>query len=81
MMDKYKVMSKAGANLWHVEHFATEREARAYANECYMTGCNIIEIYVKTRHGYELICSHKEHWKTSVERMAEKWAEDAPYFC
>lgn len=81
MMDKYKVMSKAGANVWHVEHFATESEARAYANECYMTGCNIIEIYVKTRRGYELICSHKERWETAVERMAEKWAEDAPYFC
>lgn len=49
---KYKVMSKAGANAWHVEHFATEKEARAHANQEYKAGCNIIELYGKTRHTF-----------------------------
>lgn len=78
---KYKVMSKAGANVWHVEHFATEKEARDYANQCYISGCNIIELYVETRSGYKMIGSHREHWKSAVNRMAVQWAEESPCFC
>lgn len=77
---KFKVMSKAGANVWHVEHFATEKEARAHANQEYKAGCNIIELYGETRTGYRLICSHREHWKKAVERVAEEWAKDFPGF-
>ena len=77
----FKVMSKAGANTWHVEHFATEKEARAHANREYKAGCNIIELYTKTRNGYKLVCAHREHWKVAVERTAAEWAKDAPYFC
>ena len=78
---KYKVMSKAGANVWHVEHFATEKEAREYANQCYFSGCNIIELYFETRSGYKLLRSHHEHWKNAVNRMAAKWADESPCFC
>lgn len=78
---KYKVMSKAGAGIWHVEHFSTEKEARAHANQEYKRGCNIIELYGETRIGYGLICSHREPWKKAVERIAEEWTKDAPYFC
>lgn len=76
----FKVMSKAGAAPWHVAHFATEKEARAHANQEYKAGCNIIELYGETRIGYGLICSHREHWKVAVERIAAEWAESFPGF-
>ena len=76
----YKVMSKAGASVWEVKHFETESEARSYANQCYKSGCNVIEIYRKTRCGFQLVHAHRESIKAAIERWADDVAESAPFF-
>lgn len=77
---KFKVMSKAGAAAWHEEQFNNEADARAYANQCYKNGCNIIELYAKDRTGYHLVSAHREPWRVTRDRWAEQVAEEAPSF-
>lgn len=77
---KFKVMAKAGAAAWHVKHFESEQEARAYANQCYKQFYNIIEIYAKDRIGYHLVTGHWEPWRAARDRWAEQAAEEAPHF-
>lgn len=78
----YKVMSRAGSNAWIVRYFETEAAARTYATQCSEEAyADTIEIYRKTRSGYRMVDSIREHWRKAAERWADDCAESAPYFC
>lgn len=76
----FKVMSRAHRQTWHVEHFATEAEARQYANKEYKHGAADIELYERQSNGYKLIDAVHVSKKQAIENFAETAAEDAPYF-
>lgn len=76
----FKVMSRVTPNLWHVDHFNTESEARTAANHAFKTSAYQVELYRKDRVGYSLIKKARQTMKQAAQRAGEWMAEDAPYF-
>ena len=68
--------------VWHEEHFEQESDAKAYANHAFKNGLGTtIELWRKTRSGYELVKKARLTKKEATARFSEYVAEDAPYFC
>lgn len=71
----YKVFYKVTAHLWHEDHYPTESEARAAANHAFTTGAIQVELYRKTRNGYELVKKARQTMKQAAKRCGEYMAE------
>ena len=65
----FKVMNKSLNGVWHSELFIDEASARAYANDCYLTGSVVVTLYARTRNGYTAI---KEIKVNQIEAEARK---------
>lgn len=71
----FKVMSRTVNSCWHVDVFDSELEARAAANHAFKTGAAQVELYRKTRDGYELIKEAKQSAKQAAESCGRWLAE------
>ena len=67
----FKVMYKVAGH-WTVEHFDNENEARNRANWAFTTGAVQVELYRKSRVGYEIVKKVRQTVKQAVEREANR---------
>ena len=78
--NNFKVLTKSfNSTTYHEEFFIDEKSARTYANEAYMTGAVIVELWHRKKDGYYLVKQVKEHYKVAeskykahVASLAEK---------
>lgn len=76
----FKVMSRAYRQYWHVEYFSNEAEARAYANKEFKAGAADVELYARTRTGYNLVNGFHCSKEQAIENFVKFATEDAPCF-
>lgn len=71
----FKVLYRVTPNLWHADHYPTESEARAAANHAFKTGAYQVELYRKSRNGYDLVKKARQPMKQAAQRCGE-WLAD-----
>ena len=76
--NNFRVAKKTLRSVWHEAYFIDEKSAREYANEAYMTGAVVVELWQRGRGGYRLVKQVKEHQKVAEAKynayMAAKFA-------
>ena len=72
----FKVMIRVTPNIWHEDHFDTESEARTAANHAFTHGAYQVELYRKSRIGYDIIKRARQTMKQAAERAGRTMADE-----
>jgi hypothetical protein len=72
----FKVLYRVTAHLWHEDHYPTENEARAAANHAFTHGAYQVELYRKTRYGYDLVKKARQTMKQAAETAGRTMADE-----
>lgn len=74
--NNFKVLTKSfKSSTFHEEFFVDEKSARQYANEAYMTGAVLVELWQRCRNGYTLVKQVKENAKVAEAKHTAYIAE------
>lgn len=79
--NKFMVNTKTIGGIWHQEYFIAEKSARDYANESFNTGSVVVELYSRTRGGWNLVKSVKENQKVAEAKKKAYIYSIAPSDC